>query len=101
MLATMVPEIQKNLENMGAYEMVTHLKEMFQQQARQERFETTKGKGKGKGKRKGKDVVGETKPAPRPNPQPAKKAKPTKESICFSARKLDTGREIASCIWKI
>ena len=42
MLATMVPEIQKNLENMGAYEMLTHLREMFQQQARQERFETTK-----------------------------------------------------------
>ena len=38
MLATMVPEIQKNLENMGAYEMLTHLREMFQVQARQERF---------------------------------------------------------------
>ena len=42
MLATMVPELQKNLELMGAFEMVTQLKEMFQQQARQERFETTK-----------------------------------------------------------
>ena len=31
MLATMVPKIQKNLENMRAYEMVTHLREMFQQ----------------------------------------------------------------------
>ena len=42
MLVTMVPEIQKNLENMGAYEMMTHLREMFQVQARQERFETAK-----------------------------------------------------------
>ena len=42
MLATMVPEIQRDLEHMEAYEMIVHLKEMFQQQARQERFETTK-----------------------------------------------------------
>ena len=38
MLVTMVPEIQKNLENKGAYEMITDLKEIFQVQARQERF---------------------------------------------------------------
>ena len=42
MLATMVPELQRALEHMEAYEMIVHLKEMFQQQARQERFETTK-----------------------------------------------------------
>ena len=42
MLATMVPELQKNIETLTTFEMVTHLKEMFQQQARQERFETTK-----------------------------------------------------------
>ena len=42
MLATMSPELQKDLEHMEAYEMATHLKEMFQQQARQERYETTK-----------------------------------------------------------
>ena len=42
MLVTMVHEIQKNLENKGAYEMITHLKEMFQVQAKQERFETSK-----------------------------------------------------------
>ena len=30
MLATMTPELQKDLEHMEAYEMATHLKEMFQ-----------------------------------------------------------------------
>ena len=42
MLATMVPDIQKNMENLGAYDMISQLKEMFQKQARQERFETVK-----------------------------------------------------------
>ena len=42
MLATMSFELQKDLENMEAYNMIFNLKEMFQQQARQERFETTK-----------------------------------------------------------
>ena len=42
MLATMVPEIERNLEHMEAYEMIHHPKKMFQQQARQERFETSK-----------------------------------------------------------
>ena len=41
-LAIMVLELKKNMEMLTAFEMVTHLKEMFQQQARQERFETTK-----------------------------------------------------------
>ena len=34
MLATMTPELQKDLEHMEAYEMAVHLKEMFQQQSR-------------------------------------------------------------------
>ena len=42
MLATMSSELQKDLENMEAYNMIFNLKEMFQQQARQERYETTK-----------------------------------------------------------
>ena len=42
MLATMSSELQKDLENMEAYNMIFYLKEMFQQQARQERYETTK-----------------------------------------------------------
>ena len=42
MLATMSSELQKDLENMEAYDMIFNLKEMFQQQARQERYETTK-----------------------------------------------------------
>ncbi|KAK9125734.1 hypothetical protein Scep_014580 [Stephania cephalantha] len=42
MLATMVPELQKDMEHMEAYDMATTLKEMFQQQARQERFEIVK-----------------------------------------------------------
>ena len=42
MLATMTPELQKQFEEMEAFEMMAHLKEMFQEQARQERFATTK-----------------------------------------------------------
>ncbi|KAK9125081.1 hypothetical protein Scep_013927 [Stephania cephalantha] len=42
MLATMVPELQKDMKLMEAYDMAIMLKEMFQQQARQERFETVK-----------------------------------------------------------
>ena len=42
MLATMSSELQKDLENMEAYHMIFNLKEMLQQQARQERYETTK-----------------------------------------------------------
>ena len=34
MLATMSSELQKDLENMEAYDMIFNLKEMFQQQAR-------------------------------------------------------------------
>ncbi|KAD6795333.1 hypothetical protein E3N88_06229 [Mikania micrantha] len=42
MLATMIPELQKNLEDLAAFDMITQLKEMFQEQARHERFETMK-----------------------------------------------------------
>lgn len=42
MLATMIPGLQKDLELMDAHEMILCLKEMFQVQARQERYETTK-----------------------------------------------------------
>ncbi|XP_054782699.1 uncharacterized protein LOC129289995 [Prosopis cineraria] len=42
MLATMVSELQRHLEHMEAYEMIVHLKEIFQQQVRQERYETIK-----------------------------------------------------------
>ncbi|XP_076908412.1 uncharacterized protein LOC143565286 [Bidens hawaiensis] len=42
MLGTMIPEIQKDFENHGAYDMITQLKEMFLTQARVERFETVR-----------------------------------------------------------
>ena len=42
MLASMTPEIQKDFENHNAYDMITQLKEMFQQQARTARFETVR-----------------------------------------------------------
>ncbi|KAJ0541869.1 putative RNA-directed DNA polymerase [Helianthus annuus] len=42
MLGTMIPEIQKDFEHHGAYDMITQLKEMFLQQARVERFETVR-----------------------------------------------------------
>ncbi|KAI3723657.1 hypothetical protein L2E82_35412 [Cichorium intybus] len=42
MLATMIPDLQKDLENHSAYDMINQLKEMFQQLARTERFETVR-----------------------------------------------------------
>ncbi|XP_074342978.1 uncharacterized protein LOC141680740 [Apium graveolens] len=42
MLATMSPELQKQYEHMNAYIMIDHLKCMFEERARQERFDTSK-----------------------------------------------------------
>ncbi|KAK8597134.1 hypothetical protein V6N12_065610 [Hibiscus sabdariffa] len=42
MLATMDSELQKQHENMVAYEMIQNLKEIYEGQARQERYETSK-----------------------------------------------------------
>ncbi|KAJ9538124.1 hypothetical protein OSB04_030857 [Centaurea solstitialis] len=38
----MVPELQKGMESLGAYDMANQLKDMFQRQARQERFDNVK-----------------------------------------------------------
>ena len=42
MLATMSPDLQKNMEDMNAFDMIEQLKGMFQKQARQERYDTMK-----------------------------------------------------------
>ncbi|KAK8500693.1 hypothetical protein V6N12_005715 [Hibiscus sabdariffa] len=42
MLATMTPELQKQHEDMVAYEMIQNLNEIYEGQARQERYETSK-----------------------------------------------------------
>ncbi|XP_052881000.1 uncharacterized protein LOC128289273 [Gossypium arboreum] len=42
MLATMNPELQKQHEDMVAYDMIEHLKELYQGQARQESFDISK-----------------------------------------------------------
>ncbi|KAJ9551125.1 hypothetical protein OSB04_015170 [Centaurea solstitialis] len=42
MLASMSPELQKSFENMGAFDISEQLREMFQEQARQERFQVVK-----------------------------------------------------------
>ncbi|KAK8658689.1 hypothetical protein V6N13_036890 [Hibiscus sabdariffa] len=42
MLATMTPELQKQHEDMVAYEMIQNLKEIYDGQASQERYETSK-----------------------------------------------------------
>ncbi|KAK9025078.1 hypothetical protein V6N11_064977 [Hibiscus sabdariffa] len=42
MLATMTPELQKQHEDMVAYEMIHNLKEIYEGKARQERYETSK-----------------------------------------------------------
>ena len=40
MLAAMTPDLQKSLDGHGAYDIANQQKEMFQQQATQERFQT-------------------------------------------------------------
>ena len=42
MLATMSPELQKQHEDMLAYEMLQNLREIYEGQARQKRYETSK-----------------------------------------------------------
>ncbi len=42
MLATMSSELQKQHETMTAYDMIIHLKQLYQGQARHERFEISK-----------------------------------------------------------
>ena len=42
MLACMIPELQKDLELFAAFEMIAHLNEMLQQQARTEPFDTVR-----------------------------------------------------------
>ncbi|KAK8660207.1 hypothetical protein V6N13_051141 [Hibiscus sabdariffa] len=42
MLATMTPKIQKQHEDMVAYEMIQNLKLIYERQARHERYETSK-----------------------------------------------------------
>ncbi|PWA43669.1 zinc finger, CCHC-type [Artemisia annua] len=42
MLVSMIPELQKNLENLAAFDMLRELKVMFEQQAEQELFDTVK-----------------------------------------------------------
>ena len=42
MLLSMSPELQKQHKNMDAYDMITSLKSMFENQARIERFKTSK-----------------------------------------------------------
>ncbi|KAK8530676.1 hypothetical protein V6N13_030624 [Hibiscus sabdariffa] len=42
MLVTMSPELQKQHEEMNAYNMIQNLKEIYERQARQERYETSK-----------------------------------------------------------
>ncbi|KAL4363268.1 hypothetical protein GQ457_04G021900 [Hibiscus cannabinus] len=42
MLATMTPELQKQHEDIVAYEMIQNIKEIYEGQARKERYETSK-----------------------------------------------------------
>src|SRR4051812_49257514 len=38
----MIPELQKQHENMNAYDMIVHLKKVYSEQARQERYDVSK-----------------------------------------------------------
>lgn len=42
MHATMIPDLQRDLEHHTTYDMIEHLKEFFGEQARTESFETVR-----------------------------------------------------------
>ncbi|OMO88410.1 hypothetical protein COLO4_20274 [Corchorus olitorius] len=42
MLATMTPDLQKHHEEMDVFDMIEYLKQLYQGQARQERFDVSK-----------------------------------------------------------
>ncbi|GJY33281.1 hypothetical protein Tco_0417750 [Tanacetum coccineum] len=103
MLMTMDPDIQKNMEHLGAYNMLKELKTLYAQQADQELLQTeesrkTKRKtshkaakgNQGKGKAKmGYAPVPAPPFAPKPkNPPTPKKDNLTKDAICHQCGEL-------------
>ncbi|KAI5411381.1 hypothetical protein KIW84_056459 [Lathyrus oleraceus] len=63
MLATMNSELQKQHENMATFDMIKHLKMLYQEQARHERPTKQGDKGKGKEVAKPKPTVAALKPS--------------------------------------
>ncbi|GJS38184.1 ribonuclease H-like domain-containing protein [Tanacetum coccineum] len=84
MLMTMKPDLQQNLENLGAYDMLQELKTMFSQQAKQELLQTM-GNNQGKGMSK---LAYASKPK---IPPPPKKENLAKDSGFRRNRKLKPG----------
>ncbi|GJZ08474.1 zinc finger, CCHC-type containing protein [Tanacetum coccineum] len=82
MLMTMEPDIQKNLEKLGAYDMLKELKTLYAQQKKPHK--AAKGnQGKGKAKM-GYAPVPAPPFAPKPkNPPTPKKDNPPKDAICL------------------
>nr|GEX87818.1 zinc finger, CCHC-type [Tanacetum cinerariifolium] len=112
MLMTMEPEIQQNLENLHAHEMIQELKILFAQQAKQEFLQTTRDfysckvqkvnnhkklqpqmAARGQNQGKGKNKLAYT---PKPKiPSPPKREDPTKDSICHECG--ETGHWKRNC----
>ncbi|GJZ31591.1 retrotransposon protein, putative, ty1-copia subclass [Tanacetum coccineum] len=80
MLMTMEPDLQENLETLGAYDMLKELKTLFAHQAEQELLQTVREFHACKQIRKGKSKLTY---APKPKiPPPPKKEDPAKDLVC-------------------
>ncbi|GJV26335.1 retrotransposon protein, putative, ty1-copia subclass [Tanacetum coccineum] len=88
MLMTMDPDIQKNLEHLGAYYMLKELKTLIQKNQKKKSHKAAKGnQGKGKAKM-GYAPVPAPPFAPKPkNPPTPKKDNPAKDAICHQCGK--------------
>ncbi|KAJ9539205.1 hypothetical protein OSB04_031938 [Centaurea solstitialis] len=110
MLATMSPDLQTGLINTNAYDMIRQLRDMFQTQARTERYDATKAfneckmvKDGGVKKKnghastsKGKGPVQAIQSAPKKGKGKGKKVKPNKartENRCFICNEIGHWRQ--------
>ncbi|GKE29565.1 retrotransposon protein, putative, ty1-copia subclass [Tanacetum coccineum] len=94
MLKTMDPNIQKNLEQLGVYDMLKELKTLVQKNQKKKSHNAAKGnQGKGKAKM-GNALMPAPFFAPKPkNPPTPKKDNPAKDAICHQCGEVvyDTG----------
>nr|GEV57040.1 zinc finger, CCHC-type [Tanacetum cinerariifolium] len=93
MLMTMEPDLQRNIETLGAYHMLKELKTLFAQQAEHELLQTVREFYAGNNQRKEESKLAY---APKPKiPPPPNKEDSAKDSVCHHCG--DTGHWKQNC----